>query len=320
MRTSDRLVVATRASRLALTQTRLVTDRIVAAHPGLTVEILEVTTQGDRDQRPFAAIGGKGLFTSEVERAVIEGRADIAVHSAKDLTAELGPGCAILCVPERAARADVVLGGQGATGEERLRSLRSGARVGTSSMRRRALLAELRSDVEAVEFRGNLDTRIRKVADGEVDTAIVAAAGLERLGDTGVGTAKLDAAQWIPPPGQGILAVEGMAERDDLRALLDPIADSAATAELAAERAFASRLEGGCSVPLGCSAIVTGDVLSIIGYLGDTQGRAIRESSTGTADDAAVIGSELADAIVASGGAEILAALTAAVVPRVEEP
>src|SRR5688500_14582359 len=135
--TPQRLVVASRASRLALTQTGLVADALRAAHPGLEVEVLEVTTEGDRDQRPFAAIGGKGLFTSEVERAVVEGRADFAVHSAKDLTANLGDGCSIVCVPPRASRSDVVIGGTGATAEEKLRSLPPGAKVGTSSMRRR---------------------------------------------------------------------------------------------------------------------------------------------------------------------------------------
>ncbi|HWC15184.1 MAG TPA: hydroxymethylbilane synthase [Actinomycetota bacterium] len=320
MRTSDRIVVATRASRLALTQTRLVIDRITAAHPGLTVEIVEVTTEGDRDSRPFAAIGGKGIFTSEVQRAVVEGRADIAIHSAKDLTADLGPGCDILCVPQRADRADVVLGGSGGTGEERLLSLRTGARVGTSSMRRRALLGELRPDLEAVEFRGNLDTRIAKVAGGAVDAAIVAAAGLERLGDVDADAGVLQPDRWVPAPGQGVLAVEAMSDRDDLRALLAKVNDAASAIELAAERAFARRLEGGCSVPLGCSATVSGDGVSVIGYLGGSGGRSIRRSAAGARGDASAIGIGLADDVLAAGGNEVLAALDAVDTPTVEEP
>src|SRR5918992_1056361 len=168
-RQTKKLVLATRGSRLALKQTALVAELVTRAHPHVSIETLTVTTTGDKDARPFAAIGGKGLFTSEVERAVVEGRADIAVHSAKDLTAELAAGCEIVCV------------GDGARGEERIASLASGATVGTSSMRRRALLAEARPDIETSELRGNLDTRLRKVEDGVIDAAVLAAAGIERL-------------------------------------------------------------------------------------------------------------------------------------------
>ena len=320
MRSPDRVVFATRASRLALTQTRLVTDRLAAAHPGLDIQILEVSTQGDRDARPFAEIGGKGLFTSEVERAVIEGRADLAIHSAKDLTAELGPGCEILCVPARAGRADVVLGGEGENGRARLLSLVAGASVGTSSMRRRALLAELRGDVHAVEFRGNLDTRVNKVASGVVDAAIVAAAGLERLGSDAADRAELDPEWWVPAPGQGILAVEGLSERDDLRQLLEPLLDDDAATELAAERAFADRLEGGCSVPLGCSAVATEGRVEVWGYLGSPGAPGVRHRGAGSSKDAAQVGREVAEAILAAGGRAILDGLDAIESPTVEEP
>lgn len=318
--TPERLVVASRASRLALTQTGLIADALRAAHPGLEVDILEVTTKGDRDQRPFSAIGGKGLFTSEVERAVVEGKADFAVHSAKDLTAELADGCSIVCVPARASRSDVVVGGSGSTAEERLRSLPPGAKVGTSSIRRRSLLVELRRDVEAVEFRGNLDTRLRKVADGVVQAAILAAAGIERLGLPLEADAHLDPSWWVPPPGQGALAVEARSDRIEVAELFEPLVDRAATAELAAERAFGTRLEGGCSVPLGCSAIVDGDRMTLTGYLGSTDGRSVRESLTGDSTDAASLGVELAEAILVSGGEVILAEIEGRTVPVVEEP
>jgi hydroxymethylbilane synthase len=158
-RTPDRLVVASRGSKLALGQARSVAAALERVSPGISVEVVTVSTKGDKDRRPFATIGGKGLFMAEVEREVMEGRADVAIHSAKDLTAELAPGCTLLCVPERAPAADVVVGGMGDRGEDRLASLPSGARVGTSSMRRRALLAEARPDLSAVELRKSADTR-----------------------------------------------------------------------------------------------------------------------------------------------------------------
>lgn len=318
--TPERLIVASRASRLALTQTNLVVAQLRAAHPGIEVAILEVTTTGDRDRRPFAEIGGKGLFTSEVERAVIEGRADVAVHSAKDLTAALGPGCRVLCVPARASRSDVVVGGSGATGDARLKGLPPGALVGTSSMRRRALLAEVRRDVEPVELRGNLDTRLDKVRNGTVHAAILAAAGLERLGVGLESSMHLDPEWWVPAPGQGALAVEALEDRQDLDPLFAPLADPATSAELVAERAFGARLEGGCSVPLGCSATVDGPRMSITGFLGSPSGRSVRERLSGDVSQASDLGIELAEAVLVSGGDVILAEIEARDVPEVEEP
>jgi hydroxymethylbilane synthase len=298
------LTLATRGSRLALVQSQLVAD-LIRAHLGVEVELLEVKTTGDVDTRPFSEIGGKGLFTSEVERAVVEGRADLAVHSAKDLTAELGSGCAIVAVPERAVPFDVVVGGSGDSGEERLGSLPPGARIGSSSMRRRALLAEARSDLEPIEFRGNLDTRLRKVDEGQAEAAILAGAGLARLGHDVSGA--LDPSWWVPAPGQGVLAIEALAD-GEVAGMLAPVNDVAAAAELACERAFAARLEGGCSVPLGCLARATDGALLVTGYLGDPDGgRSVRDRISGGLDEAATLGRELADAILSSGGDEILA-------------
>lgn len=318
--TPTRLVVASRASRLALTQTGLVIDALRSSHPQLEVEILEVSTEGDRDQRPFAQIGGKGLFTSEVERAVVEGRADVAVHSSKDLTARLAEGCTIVCFPTRAERADVVVGGTGGSAEERLRSLEPGAFVGTSSMRRRSLLAEMRSDLATVEFRGNLDTRLSKVADGVVQAAILAAAGMQRLGIPVDPASCLDPTWWVPAPGQGALAVEALSERADLRELFAPLDDASTRAELDAERAFGLRLEGGCSVPLGCSAVVSGSSITVTGYLGSPNGGSVRETLDGASANATTIGVELAEAVLAAGGDAILAEIERTNTPLVEEP
>ena len=309
------LVIATRGSRLALAQTEVVTERIKALHPRIEVEVLTVSTKGDVDKsRPFAALGGKGLFTTEVERAVVEGRADVAVHSAKDLTADLASGCRIVGVTSRASVADVVVGGEGASGEERIASLPSGALIGTSSMRRRALLAEARPDLEAVELRGNLDTRLRKVADGEVTVAVVAAAGMERLGAAAAGAgpdaAPLDPQWWVPAPGQGALAVEALEDRPDLHELFEASSDRVTWAELVCERAFAARLEGGCSVPLGCHARVAGDSLVATGYLGAPDGsHGLRDRISGGPAHAEALGEELAAAIHAGGGAEDLSEL-----------
>ena len=279
-------------------------------HPSLDVELVEVTTKGDRDSRPFADIGGKGLFTSEVERAVVEGRADVAVHSAKDLTAELADGCTLVCIPPRASSHDVVAGGTGGSGEERLGSLPPGSVVGTSSMRRRSLLAEARPDLDVVEFRGNLDTRLRKVADGEVDAAILAAAGIERLYDEGQHDAlagALHPSSWVPAPAQGALAIEGLSDRAELLDLFAPLEDRGSRAEVECERSFGLTLEGGCSVPLGCWAVARGEHLSVMGFLGMPDGSStLRDRISGGTSEAAQLGRELAEAILAAGGDEII--------------
>ena len=318
-RLPDRLVIASRGSKLALRQAQIVADLVHAAHPSVDIEVKTVKTRGDKDQRAFSQIGGKGLFTTEVEREVAEGRADVAVHSAKDLTAALAPGCTIVCVPERASVHDIVVGGAGETGHERIASLHSGARVGTSSMRRRALLQEVRSDLELVELRGNIDTRLNKVAEGEIDAAILAAAGVERLGRDAGG--RLDESVWIPAPAQGALAVEARADRSDLVALFDGLSDRSAAAEVTCERAFAATLEGGCSIPLGCLARARGDDLIVDGYLGWPDGsNAIRDRISGGLDHAESLGRELAEAIRSCGGDELLEELKELDTPEVVEP
>jgi hydroxymethylbilane synthase len=318
---SDRLVVVSRGSKLALEQAGIIVDLLHRVRPDLDITVRPVTTTGDRDRRSFAAIGGKGLFVKELEREVAEGRADIAVHSAKDLTAELAAGCTVVCWPVRASVNDVVVGGSGDAGEHRLSSLPPGATIGTSSMRRRALLAELRTDLEVVDFRGNLDTRLGKVRDGVVDAAILAAAGLERLGARGVEAGLLDPERWVPAPGQGALAVEARFDRVDIADLVAPIDDARVRAEVTCERAFAGRLEGGCSVPLGCLARAADDRLVVTGYLGHPDGHeSLRDRISGGIDEAELLGRELADAILRAGGDELLDELSGLRAPEIASP
>jgi hydroxymethylbilane synthase len=300
------LVIASRGSRLALLQAGMVADRVARARPETRVEVRATSTAGDRDARAFADIGSRGLFVAEVEREVVEGRADVAVHSAKDLTANLAEGCTILCIPPRAAVEDVVVGGRGPTGEERLGALDPGARVGTASIRRRSLIAELRPDLEVVDLRGNLDTRLTRVERGEVDAAVLAAAGIDRLGAI-VERAPLDPERWVPAPAQGALAVEGLRERTDLAVLFAPLEDRRAAAEVACERAFARRLQGGCSVPLGCRARADGDRLVVTAFVGAPEGgQCLRDRISGPAGQALALGAELAEALLAEGADEIL--------------
>lgn len=315
-----RLVIATRGSRLALAQVEIVSRRLRELHPQLDIEVNVVKTTGDKDQRPFAEIGGKGLFVTDVEREVLSGAADVAVHSAKDLTARLAEGCTIICLPTRASAHDVVIGGTGTAGEERLGRLPAGARVGTSSLRRRALLLEERPDLDAVEFRGNVDTRLRKLEEGEVDVAILAAAGIERL-DLGTAVGPLDMSRWLPAPAQGAIAVEALSERDDLQELFSPIDDPNARATVVAERAFARVMEGGCSVPLGCHAQILPRALVVDGFLGLPDGsHSMRDRISGGVHEADALGAELAEAIISCGGREILEELQEFMAPAIPEP
>jgi len=307
--TTSHIAVASRGSQLAVRQTEILRDLLRALDPELQIEVLTVNTKGDRDKTiPFSAMGAKGIFTTEVSREVLAGNADVALHSAKDLTAELATNAVLVCIPPRADARDVVVGGDGVSGEERLASLPAGARVGTSSMRRKVLLAEARPDLEVVEFRGNLDTRLRKVAEGVVDAAVLAAAGIHRLGGVNENLyGPLEPTRWVPSPAQGALAVEALAKRTDLAELFGRIDSGGASAEVTCERAFSARLEGGCSVPLGCHAQAKERGLLVTGMLGSPlTDQVLRDRISGSPAEAESLGVELAEAILAAGGGEIL--------------
>lgn len=300
-----KLRLATRASELALAQTRDVADRIRALGEDVDVELVVVHTTGDRvDNVPLSRIGGRGLFTKEVDVAVAEGRADAAVHSLKDLPTQ-SDGLVLAAVLERADPQDALIPAPGLP--RRLDDLPAGAHVGTSSLRRRSLLLARRPDVEVEELRGNLDTRLAKLRDRVCDAAIVALAGLHRIGREDRVGEVLDAAEWPPAPGQGAIAVMARDEPSPVRALLDRLDHGRTRAETSAERAMLRRLEGGCQIPIGGLATTTGDEIKLLGFVGSIDGRRhVRGSVTGSAADAETLGETLAAQLEEQGGRVII--------------
>ena len=256
--------VGTRGSRLALAQTELVLSRLRAVHPGVVFELVIVTTQGDANRAAPLAGMGLGVFVSEIERRLAAGEIDLAVHSLKDMPTALPDGMAIGAVPERADPRDVLVCHLGHT----LARLPAGARIGTSSPRRAAQIAEYRPDLTIVPIRGNVETRIRKAAGDECDGAILAAAGLHRLGLADAITEYLPPDRFVPPPGQGAMAVEIRADDARMAALAAAAHHPPTAAAVAAERAFLSILGGGCQVPVGAYAGYAGSDYPGGGYAG----------------------------------------------------
>jgi hydroxymethylbilane synthase len=266
--TSDRstIRVGTRGSALALEQTRIFNAALTSAVPDIQIETVVMSTAGDVDKHtPLAILGGQGVFAKELEAALLNGTIDVAVHSAKDLTSELPDGLTLGAILNRADPRDVFLNTQG----KRLTELPTGARVGTSSRRRVMELRQLRPDLQAVELRGNVDTRLRKLADGEVDAAIIAAAGLLRMGWQERISEYLPVEAFVPSPGQGALAVECRADDTATLALLAQVADRPVTIAVEAERAFLRAVGGGCQSPIGAHAVIEGDVLTMHAMLAD---------------------------------------------------
>jgi hydroxymethylbilane synthase len=292
------LRLATRKSALALAQSRMVAAAITRAHPGVTVAEVHVVTEGDRVQdRSLAAIGGKGLFVKEIEAAIADGRADFAVHSMKDLPADLAPGLAIACIPARESPWDLLVTADGRA----LEGLAQGARVGTSSKRRELILRAARPDLEVQMLRGNVDTRLRKLSEGVFDAVVLAEAGVRRLGLT-VAATRLEGLM-VPAVAQGALALEARADDPVTAGYLAALHDRRAAVETAAERAVMRALGGSCTVPMGALARwdeTAGD-LSLEGYFArEDGGAAARRSLAGKAHDpdaAAALGTALAAAL-----------------------
>ena len=304
------LRIATRGSALALVQARQV-QALLAAR-GVESVLVTYTTVGDRQlDRPLAAIGAKGLFTAELERDLVEGRVDCCVHSLKDLPTESPAGTAIVAHLEREDPRDALVLAPGVVASD-VGSLPTGAVVGTSSLRRRAQLLATRPDLQVVELRGNVPTRVRKVDEGQVQAAILAAAGLRRLDLAHRVARLLDAPEWLWAAGQGAIAVQVRA--DDARVVgeLAPLDHAATTRSISAERAFLAALEGGCQVPIGASLVREGELEVLHGFVSDVTGRDIVRGRRALLGDPAADGRALADTMRLHGAGRVLDAVRAA--------
>jgi hydroxymethylbilane synthase len=299
-----KLVIGTRSSKLALAQSHLMRDALLAAHADLEVTLEHITTRGDIIlDRPLSAIGDKGLFITEIEEAMRVGQVDIAVHSAKDLPAELPSDMILVAFPRRADARDALVSRHG----QRLMGLPEGACVGTSSLRRACQLRHIRPDLQIVDLRGNVDTRLRKLHEGQYDAIVLAAAGLERLGLLHEVSEFLDPAElMIPAVSQGIIAIEARTGDDAIHTLLAALDDPAARCMALAERAFLAHIGGGCQVPLAAHAILAGETLQLTGMIGSRDGQLVRGVQSGTSSDPAAIGRCLAQRLLAEGGRELL--------------
>jgi hydroxymethylbilane synthase len=302
-----KITIATRKSELALWQANHAADLLREAHSGLEVELLPMVTKGDiiLDQ-PLALIGGKGLFLKELERALLNGQADIAVHSMKDVPVEQVDGLEVEVLLKRANPFDALLGREGQTLDE----LTAGARVGTSSLRRQCQLRALRPDLEILDLRGNVNTRIRKLEEGEYEAIILACAGLERLGLDRYISQVLAPPDWLPASTQGTIGIQNRVGDDAVRALLEPLQDHDAVLRTRAERAVASALEGSCQVPLAVYATVDGGNLGLSGLVGTPDGsRILRSDHSGPVGEPDAVAAAVSADLLGQGAGEIIAAL-----------
>jgi hydroxymethylbilane synthase len=299
------LRIGTRASRLARLQTRLVAAELARRNPGLDPTEVILTTLGDQDERtPLTAMGGKGVFTETLERALREGTIDCAVHSLKDLPVEPSPGLVLAAVGFRDDPRDVLVSARGWT----LETLPQAGAVGTCSLRRRAQLLAVRPDLRIVPLRGNVDTRVRKALDGDYDAIVIAAAGVQRLGLSSGVSEYLPLELMLPAPGQGALAVQCRADDEPTRATLAALDDPAAREATAAERGFLEGLGGGCTAPVGAWGRVTNRRLALEGVVASADGGTIvRVRRDGSADDGRREGLALAEEALVRGAAALLA-------------
>ena len=298
------LRIATRKSALALWQAEHVAARLRAMHPGLAVELVPMTTRGDEiADRPLATIGGKGLFLKELEVAMLEGRADLAVHSLKDVPAELEPGFVLPAMLPRADAADAFVSNDHTT----LDALPRGARVGTSSLRRQAQLRAARPDLELLDLRGNVNTRLAKLDAGDYDAIVLACAGLERLGLAARIRQRLAAPDWLPAPGQAAIAIEARADQPAVLALLAALDDADTRITVGAERAMNHALGGSCTVPVAAWCVLAERGLHLRGLVGDaSSGRLVRAEASGSVDQPERLGRQVADALLAQGAGDML--------------
>lgn len=310
-RRSGRLRIGTRGSQLARWQSGWVADRLRELHPGLDVELVEIKTQGDRDRNsPLSVIGGTGLFTKEIQRALLDGSVDLAVHSLKDLPTD-GPSDLVLgAVPEREDVADALI----APVYKSLAELPLGATVGTGSLRRRAMLLHARPDLKVVGLRGNVDTRLKRASDGTLDAVVLAAAGLRRLGLDQHVTQWLTAPEFLPAVGQGALGIECRAEDTETQGFLAPLNHEPTRQAALAERECLNVLGGGCLIPLGAYARAgTQGVLRLSAAVLDPDGKVrLDAESEGPATEPLALGSRVAALLKDQGADRILALVRSA--------
>jgi hydroxymethylbilane synthase len=290
--------IGTRGSALALAQAAWVKAKLEKKYPEAKVESIIIKTSGDRFvDIPAQAIGGKGIFTKEIEDALLRREIDLAVHSMKDLPTELAPGLTVAAVPEREDPRDVLVSAKA----KKLAELSAGARVGTGSLRRRAQILNHRSDLAVVPIRGNIDTRLKKLNIGEVDALVMAAAGLKRIGRQDRIVEFIPEGICVNAVAQGALALESR-EEESVREQLAFLHHQATSIEVSAERAFLQRLGGGCHVPVGALAKAAGDDLKLIGVVANPDGSALyRDEISGPPDNAVKLGQELAERLLAEG-------------------
>ncbi|CAB3938248.1 hydroxymethylbilane synthase [Achromobacter insolitus] len=300
----QRLVIATRASRLALWQAEHVRDRLRTLYPACAVELLTLTTRGDQIlDRTLSKVGGKGLFVKELENALLDGRADLAVHSLKDVPVDLQAPFELCAVLDRADPRDAFVSNT----HDSLADLPAGAIVGTSSLRRESQIRARYPKLVVKPLRGNLDTRLGKLDKGEYDAIVLAAAGLERLDLSARIRSLLEPADSLPAAGQGALGIEIRDDRDDMRAWLAPLISADTTSCVVAERAVSRKLGGSCQVPLAAYAEIAGGTLSLRALVASPDGvRVVRTAHSGPVADAQSIGEVAAQALLDAGAQDIL--------------
>ncbi len=292
------LRLATRGSALAMAQAHIVAEALTRAEPSLGVEYIEIQTEGDADRTtPLSVLGGRGVFVRGVEEALLDGRADIAMHSLKDVPTAIPDGLVLAAMLERADPRDALV----ASGGRRLAELPAGARIGTSSNRRAALLRALRPDLDVVELRGNVDTRLHRVSEGAIDAAVLAAAGLERLGRLGEVTQFFEAMEFLPAPGQGVIAVECRTDDATTLAILARVDHASTRTAAEAERGFLAALGSGCTLPVGAYAQVDGDLVALRAMIASEVGGATAfGEGTATLREAAALGRGLGERLHAA--------------------
>jgi hydroxymethylbilane synthase len=294
--------VGTRGSRLAIAQTEIALVALRKAHPHIRFEVIPISTKGDVDKRPLFSLDEKGIFEKEVNEAVKQGDVDFAVHSLKDIPSDLSDDLSVACIPKRASPNDVLVTDNG----QKLKDLAPGSVVGTSSLRRAVQLTKTRPDLNVRPIRGNVETRVKKVISGEYDAAVLAEAGLARLGMKDVIVQRFSIRDFVPAPGQGAIAIVCRCDHTILAGMLQQIEDRHSRTAVLAERALLRKVEGGCRFPLGAVAITNDDKITLYASVFSSDGNQnIHIKKVGRASEPEKLGSKAADMLVKQGAMDL---------------